>query len=492
MKRDHLLCGVLLIICLHAPNQGSRDRRDALSYRIACRYNLLEICSRAHLPNMLTRRGFLTTAALGLALGGFGCHGLISGPRRRHAGTNRIFFVSQGRTALINADGSGLRYLRLDAPNQVTWQPADFFTDGRRILFLSMEPRRDGPGRPFDEYYTQTPTHLWIYDLDSGSLKEIATRDRLAVFYTPQLLLNDERMLVQVVRNKIGQIFSMNLDGTDQREFTRSGEGLPYGFDLSPDQQTVAFHLASPAGYQIWTSDLEGRNRTLIAAHRDRLYFGPVWSPDGQWLAYQSCHFREDPAHDWSDVCVSRPNGSGHRVLTNGQSHWFGASYGHPQNRGSGSNMLAWTHDSQILFSRKLPGSKVPWEYQTLRTDTDHFNREFKPSLARGGTEICRLNPADGSVARLTRCDPPRWDFRASESPDGEKVLFCRSAVGTMPSVWVIDSNGRNAKQLTHGLNDRGADHPQWLPVTTANLYYRRRSASAAIESPQVTLQQNQ
>lgn len=271
MKRDHLLCGVLLIICLHAPNQGSRDRRDALSYRIACRYNLLEICSRAHLPNMLTRRGFLTTAALGLALGGFGCHGLISGPRRRHAGTNRIFFVSQGRTALINADGSGLRYLRLDAPNQVTWQPADFFTDGRRILFLSMEPRRDGPGRPFDEYYTQTPTHLWIYDLDSGSLKEIATRDRLAVFYTPQLLLNDERMLVQVVRNKIGQIFSMNLDGTDQREFTRSGEGLPYGFDLSPDQQTVAFHLASPAGYQIWTSDLEGRNRTLIAAHRDRL-----------------------------------------------------------------------------------------------------------------------------------------------------------------------------------------------------------------------------
>jgi len=73
--------------------------------------------------------------------------------------------VSQGRTALINADGTGLRYLQFDVPNQATWQPADFFLRRHRVLFLSMEQRRDGPGRPFEEYYTQTPTHLWIYDL---------------------------------------------------------------------------------------------------------------------------------------------------------------------------------------------------------------------------------------------------------------------------------------------------------------------------------------
>ena len=48
-----------------------------------------------------------------------------------------------------------------------------------------MEPRRDGPGRPFDEYYTQTPTHLWIHDLESGSLNEICDKDRLAPFVTP-------------------------------------------------------------------------------------------------------------------------------------------------------------------------------------------------------------------------------------------------------------------------------------------------------------------
>ena len=70
-----------------------------------------------------------------------------------------------------------------------------------------MEPRRDGPGRPFAEYYHQTPTHLWIHDLERDTLTEIATRDRLAVFYTPALLVGDDRLLVQVVRDQGGQIY---------------------------------------------------------------------------------------------------------------------------------------------------------------------------------------------------------------------------------------------------------------------------------------------
>ena len=203
--------------------------------------------------------------------------------------TARIFFVSQGKTAVMNADGSGLRHFEFDVPDQATWQACGFFADGR-VLFLSMEPRRDGPGRPFDEYYHRTPTHIWIYDLERDALEEIATRERLAVFTTPQLLLKDGRMLVQVVReDKAAQTYSVNLDGTDAREVTRAGEGMPYGLSLSPDGRRLAFHLASRSGYQIWTSDVDGGNRVLVAAHEEYLYFGPNWSPDGEWLAYQGC-----------------------------------------------------------------------------------------------------------------------------------------------------------------------------------------------------------
>jgi len=387
---------------------------------------------------------------------------------------DRLFFTSplktkqgepgQSKTGIVNADGSGLRYFDFKVPGQATWQPGPSFSDGRRVVFLSMEPRRDGPGRPFEEFYTQTPTHLWIHDLQTGSLDEICAKDRLAPFVTPALLLGDDRILVQVVRNKVGQIFSVRLDGGDAREFTRAGEGLPYGLSLSPDGKRVAFHLASPEGYQIWTSDVDGANRVRVAADPDHLYFGTSWSPDGKWILYVDCLYKQDPGHDWADVCIGRADGSKHRVLTSGQAMWFAATYGNPETRGGGSNLPAWTHDGCILFPRRLPGAKVAWEYQPERPDTDHFNRDYKPAQARGGTEVCRLDPRDGSMTALTTSDPPVWDFRASESSDGKQIVFCRAATGGSPAVWVMDADGRNPHQVTRGLEERGADHPRWLP----------------------------
>jgi TolB protein len=415
---------------------------------------------------VLPRRQLLGLAALSPALAAV-CR--VAGEERKaHRSPARLFFTSQGKTALIEAAaGAKPRWLSFDAPGQETWQPGPFLPGGR-VVFLSMEARRDGPGKPFDEYYTQTPTHLWLYDLDTGELREICNRERLAVFVTPALALSDDRLLVQVVRNKVGQIYSVKLDGTDAREFTGAGEGLPYGLSLSPDGKRVAFHLASPEGYQVWTSDLEGRNRVKVAAHPNHLYFGTSWSPDGRWILYVDCPYRQDPGHDWCDVCIGRPDGSEHRVLTSGQAMWFAATYGSPGNRGGGSNLPAWTRDGRILFPRRLPGSQVPWEYQAGRRDVDHFNREYRPEQARGGTEICRLDPRRGSVERLTRAEPGRWDFRAVEAPDGRQIAFCRAATGEAPGLWIMNAARGGARLLSRGYQDRGADHPRWLPAERA------------------------
>lgn len=381
--------------------------------------------------------------------------------------SSRLLFTSQGKSARINVDGTRLQYFDFAVPNQATWQPGPVFPDGNRLIFLSMEPRRDGPGKPFEEYYTQTPTHLWVHDLKTGDLQEICTKERMAVFVTPALLLNDDRMLVQVVRDKVGQIFNVRLDGSDPREFTRAGEGMPYGLSLSPSGERVAFHLASPTGYQVWTSDLNGQERQLIAADPEHLYFGTSWSPDGESVLYVDCHYHYDPGHDWADVCVGKADGSEHRVLTTGQAMWFAATYGNPETRGGGSNLPAWTHDGMILFPRRHPDSKVAWEFQPQRPDVDHFNRDYKPELARGGTEICRLDPRDGSCVPLTRNEPGVWDFRAVESPDGQWIAFCRAATGEAPALWVMESDGGNPRQLARGLQDRGADHPRWLSAVS-------------------------
>lgn len=375
----------------------------------------------------------------------------------------RFFFTSQGKTAIASSDGEMLKYLEFNKPGQATWQAGSFFRDGRRVILLSMEPRRDGPGRPFDEYYTQTPTHLWQYDLESESLQEICTVGRIAPFVTPALLLSDNRILIQVVKNKVGQIYSVNLDGSDAREFTKAGDGLPYGLSLSPDGKRVAFHLASPQGYQVWASDVDGSNRTRVAAKAGHLYFGTQWSPDGEWILYVDCLHQQDPGHDWADVCIGRSDGSEHRVLTNGQSMWFAATYGNEKTKGSGSNVPAWTLDGHILFPMRTQDAKVPWQYRVNQSDVDHFNRDFKPELARGGTQICRLDPKDGSIKPLTTSVESVWDFRCSQSPDGKEIVFCRAATGEAPAIWVVDHDGENPRQLTRGFENMGADHPRWV-----------------------------
>jgi len=374
-----------------------------------------------------------------------------------------LLFTSAGKTAIVSADGSGLQWLEFDVPGQATWQVGGFFSDGQ-FLLLSMEPRRDGPGRPFSEFYTQTPTHLWRYEVVTKQLKELVTQERMAPFYTPMQLIGDDRILVQVVKDRVGQVFNMKLDGTDAHEFTSAGEGLPYGLSISPDRRRVAFHLASSAGYQVWTSDLDGKNRVQLAAHPDHLYFGTSWSPDGEWIVFHDCPFKQEPGHDWSDLCIGRADGSEMRVLTEGQPLWFGTSYGPPNARGGGSEVPAWTLDGQLLFSRRLPGSKVPWEYQPKRPDVDHFNRDYKPDAARGGTEICRYNPQSGKTVRLTHSQPPTWDFRARVSSDGKQIAFCRAATGQVPALWVMNADGTDARQIATGRDGQGADHPRWIP----------------------------
>ena len=67
-------------------------------------------------------------------------------------------------------------------------------------------------------------------------------------------------------------------------------------------------------------------------------------------------------------------------------------------------------------------------------------------------------------MQRLTQSDPPVWDFRATESPDGDSILFCRAETGKMPEIWLREGNSAQPRHLTDGLNDQGADHPRWVP----------------------------
>ena len=388
---------------------------------------------------------------------------------------SRILFNSHGRLGVIDLDDAGgsagvrVWYPNPDVPGMDSWSWGPGFEDRRRIILSSYEPGKAWEGN--------VRVHLWIYDLEEARLlKEIALKERPAPFMgCTHILPGEDRLVTNPIIDGKQRIWTMDLDGSDPREITGADEGFVYCVQISPDGRRFAYHSTMLEGrdsYCIFVSDLDGGNRLEVAGAQGHLYFGPMWSPDGQWLIYQDCHYPDDPGHDLADLCLGRPDvespdgpdGSLHRKITTGQRQWFATSYGNPDSRGSGSNIAQWTPDGKrVTYTRAEPGSRTAWPYQAQRPDTDHFNRDYCPEDARGGTAICLLDPFSGEESEFIPYEPMVWNFRSAWSPDGAQFAFCRAEVGSPSSIWLVDADGGNARMLTDGYEHLGADHPVWV-----------------------------
>jgi TolB protein len=376
-----------------------------------------------------------------------------------------ITFSSRGRIGLIRPDGTGLSYLNFDVAGQVSWQLGPAFGDGWRFIATSYEE-----GKPWEH---QVRTHLWVCELAADAtvrgLTEIARRDRLApMLLCAALLPGEQRMIASPIIDHEQRIYSMNLDGSEPVALTQPGEGFAYGISLSPSGARLAYHITGPGDlpYRICTMNIDGTDKRTVAHHNDHLYFGPLWSADGAWLLYQDCHYKDDPGHDWADLCLGRPDGSEHRIITQGQCQWFGTSYGSPETRGGGSEMAQWSPEGHtVTYTRATSGAQTAWQFQPQRPDTDHFNRDYTPDQAQGGTQICLLNPFSNDITELTAFEPRVWDFRPRWSLDGTRMAFCRAPVGNPCAIWVMDSDGGGQRLLTRGVDDLGADHPRWIEL---------------------------
>jgi len=368
-----------------------------------------------------------------------------------------IFITHTHKIGIISEDGTGLEYLHLDIPGQASWGYGPFFSDGHRIILTSFEEGKQWEGNVM--------SHIWIYDLERKTLSEIATKNRPANYHVPcGLLPGEQRIVTGPIIEGEQRIYTMNLDGSDQVEVTKKGEGYCYGVSISPDGERLAFHTTGKTAYRIFVIGIDGSKRTLVAAHPDHYYFGTSWSHGGEWILYQDCHYKIDPGHDWSDICIGRSDGSEHRVITEGLRQWFGTSYGNPETRGSGSNMPQWSPEGlAITYTRAKPNSQTAWQWAENRPDTDHFNRDYKPEEARGGTDICLVNPQTGAVAQITDNEPLIWDFRTVWSPEGDTIAFCRAKVGYPSELFITDTDGKNQRFLTSGEFDQGVDHPKFL-----------------------------
>lgn len=259
---------------------------------------------------------------------------------------------------------------------------------------------------------------------------------------------------------------SEKIDGENARELWRT-KAYPYSFHMSPDKTRLSYHLAghddefNPNGhYAINLMDMDG-TRHLVCSEEGHLFFGPVWSPDGNWLMFQDCFPKTDPGHHFSDIAVCKPDGSGFRRLTEGRNCYFATSFGLEGYRMGGSNCPIWTPDSKIIYSPMLPDSHPDCHFDS--TQRDHEELIYDPSMGKGGCGFSILDPATGESTPLTPAVEGCWDFRPRLSNDGKWMLYTHSEFGKAGEIRLRNMETGETKFITNGQNGLGADHAAFI-----------------------------
>lgn len=199
-------------------------------------------------------------------------------------------------------------------------------TDGSEPRKLTPDPHEDDGVT--EEYGVWSPDGRWVaYTRKEGDKWElfIAPTDR---HIEPRNLTRDLQSSIpygwspdgtQVLFSSRGEhnidIHVVNSDGTSVRNLTDSAEDGSWGGAWSPDGQQIAYSMFGPADpeptgprgeIQTWVMDIDGSNQHQLTA-LPGLVQAPVWSPDGQWLAF------------WygSDIWIVNPDGENLTNLTN-------------------------------------------------------------------------------------------------------------------------------------------------------------------------------
>ena len=253
--------------------------------------------------------------------------------------------------------------------------------------------------------------------------------------------------------------------------------GMPADAKPSDGTGRLTFMRQDPLGYwQVWVANTDLSAATQLT-HENANSGWPVWSPNGQKIAFDSD--RTDPNLNdetfINDVFTMNPDGSSVTQLTDSQA----GSSGDPGWSPDGS-LIAYQSDggaypeNQGIYVMRADGSHV----RRVTTLPAGLDADRTPRFSPDGRRLVftRYTRDQGSALFTTdlrghTTQITSFAIRAGDavwSPHGRKIVFEADGpeLGSRGNIYIVNSNGKHLRNLTGfvaGSGDGAAD-PVWSP----------------------------